>query len=263
MKTRTNQPLEIIVVKNIEQLTDAQCDELQCGDIIVKQTGEQKHAYKVAYKKDDEMALVYCDYHNVEEVYYEKNSTGWHWVSTEINPIDKYQNVEEAQSGTIVSALGLDSNGKLVKETISGSEVVAYEGVSLLPTDVVFEDWTLHRAIKDGDILWVVFSGVIVNNGSETIGGGELPIFSLSLPTDILSKIYRVDGTTCNNNYNSSSAVLYDNGYESGSRQTVYIRSQQANELKVIVNSSGNFTSGSTRIWNVRIPIFLDIGTVE
>lgn len=77
-------------VDNIEAIDQNICETLQCGDIVIK-VGENghKHAYKVAYKSDDEMSLVYTDHENVEEIYYEKGNDGWAKQAKDISPIDK------------------------------------------------------------------------------------------------------------------------------------------------------------------------------
>ena len=61
--------VNVIHVTNIKEITSAQCEELEPGDMVIKETGDESHTYLVVYRKDDEMSLVYCDYHNIEEVY--------------------------------------------------------------------------------------------------------------------------------------------------------------------------------------------------
>ena len=68
---------------SITQLTDEQIDSLKAGDTVIKGAGDKKHAYVVAYKKDDEMSLVYADHENIEEVYYEKQGGTWTYVQTD------------------------------------------------------------------------------------------------------------------------------------------------------------------------------------
>lgn len=99
MKTRSNMPLFVVECSDIKALSNSQIDLLRCGDYLVKKTGKQEHSYKVVYKQDDEMSLVYCDYHNIEEVYYEKNAQGnWVWVSTEIKNLDNVPSVSDVNT---------------------------------------------------------------------------------------------------------------------------------------------------------------------
>lgn len=77
-------------VANIKTLTNEQIDSLNCGDIVVKSENGSDHAYIVAYKKSDEMSLVYCDHENIEEVYYEKSGSNWAWVVTDNFSLKNY-----------------------------------------------------------------------------------------------------------------------------------------------------------------------------
>lgn len=76
----------IVKVTDIAALTADMLDALRPGDIVVKQTGTQEHSYRVAYKDATvgEFALVYSDYHTVEEVYYDKTGGDWAYITTEI-----------------------------------------------------------------------------------------------------------------------------------------------------------------------------------
>lgn len=76
-----------ITVDDIQNIPASKLDLLKAGDIVIKTTGEQTHAYTVAYKKDDEASLVYADHENIEEVYYEKQSGVWTYVQTDNMPL--------------------------------------------------------------------------------------------------------------------------------------------------------------------------------
>ena len=65
-------------------------DDLKCGDIVIKNEDGSKHAYLVVYKKSNEIALVYADYHTIEEIYYEKEGENWNFVSKEIFNLKNY-----------------------------------------------------------------------------------------------------------------------------------------------------------------------------
>lgn len=79
MKTRTNQPIELFSTDDIEHLSDSVLNELKCGDIITKQTGNMKHTYVVSYKEEKHgICLSYfaCGY--LETISYDY--TDGHWV---------------------------------------------------------------------------------------------------------------------------------------------------------------------------------------
>ena len=139
-----------------------------------------------------------------------------------------------------------------------GSDVVSYEGTSLLATDVVFEDWTLHRAIKDGNVLWIVLSGNIKNNSASSIT--PLEIFTITLPSDISSKIYRRDGSTCNNAYTSNEFVLSMRGVQNSADKQFDLDSPSANTLILSLSGGSAIASGSYANFQIRIPLFLEIG---
>ena len=188
-------------------------------------------------------------------------------IQIEISTEDKSYSVIDYSSvvgnptfdGSEIALTGIEIAGQQYK--VGGSEVLAYEGTSLLPTDVVFENWTLHRAIKDGNILWIVLSGEVKNNGSDTATVNNY--FSITLNTDISSKIYRQDGTTCNNAKSSNNRILRFNGMSGDNSTTFDLNSDSANVIYVRSRSNVGLGAGDSMILDVRIPIFLDIGTVQ
>lgn len=116
-------------VDNIEQLSDAECNMLRCGDVLLKKTANQRHAYRVSYKENGVgMCLTYVDCENAETIAYDY--TDGHWVfnskdvtslgghtDAEIKALAKAE-VESASAGTIADSLGLDASGNLVKGSI-------------------------------------------------------------------------------------------------------------------------------------------------
>ena len=82
-------------ITNIKALTNVQINSLKAGDTVIKTTGDQTHSYVVAYKKDDEMSLVYTDCWTVEEVYYEKQGNNWTYIQTDVfKPEDYYTKIQ-------------------------------------------------------------------------------------------------------------------------------------------------------------------------
>ena len=62
-------------------------DKVKAGDIVVKHTGQERHAYMVTYWRSDEILLVYCDHQNVEGLYFEKHEGVWSLVAKDITHI--------------------------------------------------------------------------------------------------------------------------------------------------------------------------------
>lgn len=78
---------KILEVSNIKGLTNAQCEALRAGDIVVKVDGTGKHAYKVSFKTTTGLCMTYADCENVETVAYEKSGDNWAWDSTDVTGI--------------------------------------------------------------------------------------------------------------------------------------------------------------------------------
>ena len=75
-------------ITDITKLTDGQCDALECGDILVKNTGNEKHSYRVSYKQDKHgLCLTYSDASVVETVSYDYTEGHWVYNSTDSTPI--------------------------------------------------------------------------------------------------------------------------------------------------------------------------------
>lgn len=75
-------------IDNITELTTEQLNNLKCGDVIVKITGEQRHAYIVSYKEDEEgICLTYTDASVVETVSYDYTDGEWIYNSTDVTNI--------------------------------------------------------------------------------------------------------------------------------------------------------------------------------
>ena len=187
----------------------------------------------------------------------------WHHLKGRkitVDDITSWKPVEgNASSGKVLTADG-DGGAAWAAIPAQDDEVIAYEGTSLLPTDVVFENWTLHRAIKDGNILWIVGTGVIKNNSDSMAYVAGL--FNITLPTEISSKIYRKDGTTTNNAYSSSGDIAYIIGIKDTNTVRYTLSANTINVIE-IYSSSISLASAGTVEFDFRFPIFLDIGTVQ
>ena len=96
MKTRTNQPIVLPSTADIEHLSDTFIDQLKCGDIIIKKTGEQTHSYRVSYKQEKHgICLTYVDCGYMETISYDY--TDGHWV---FNSKDVCQVASKSETGT-------------------------------------------------------------------------------------------------------------------------------------------------------------------
>lgn len=75
-----------VEVEDITAVSADVLDSLECGDVVVKKTGNQRHAYLVSYKGDgagEGMCLTYTDASVVETVSYDRTDEGWAYNSTD------------------------------------------------------------------------------------------------------------------------------------------------------------------------------------
>ena len=79
-----------IKTSNITTLSTKDINKLKAGDIVLKKTGNQKHAYIVSYKEDNQgICLTYTDASVIETVSYDYNTTTkvWTYNSTDITQV--------------------------------------------------------------------------------------------------------------------------------------------------------------------------------
>lgn len=71
-------------ITDMTKLTDDQCNALECGDVVLKKTGNQYHSYRVSYKeKNTGMCLTYVDASVVETISYDYTDGAWVYNSTD------------------------------------------------------------------------------------------------------------------------------------------------------------------------------------
>ena len=73
-------------VTDITAIDGAVLDSMNCGDVVVKITGKQKHSYQVSYKGEgagEGLCLTYVDASVVETVSYDRTESGWAYNSTD------------------------------------------------------------------------------------------------------------------------------------------------------------------------------------
>ena len=175
-----------------------------------------------------------------------------------------------------ISDVSIDKNQVVANPTLAGTEstlesvqigstkykvgasVVGYEGTSDLTAGLEFTDWGLHRAIKDGNILWLVVSSKILNTTSSSLSTTAL--CSITLPSEISSKIYRADGSTINNALTSSEKICNAVGTKGAQASPFFIDSYTANVIKIALNTTLTVSANDYSYVEVRVPIFLDIG---
>lgn len=116
-------------VANVKQLNDKQCELLKAGDLVEKVDNTGKHTYIVTFKKDKVgLCLTYFDASCIETQSYDFTASHWVYNSedkgefksdADIKALAK-EEIESASAGTPVNVIGLDSNGNMIKGSVSG-----------------------------------------------------------------------------------------------------------------------------------------------
>ena len=174
-------------VNNIQALTDEQLDNLKVGDVVQKETENQKHCYIVTYKEEKHgICLSYfaCGY--LETISYDY--TNGHWV---FNSKDVYE-------GATKSELALKANisGQAFTGAISAPSIIEdMEGYSF--TEVEDNGWTKNityaGVVKNGNKLTFVCCGVLTKTDNDAT---QYPIMGkFIIPSDIASKLFPISGT--------------------------------------------------------------------
>lgn len=168
--------------------------------------------------------------------------------------------VPEGTTPTALTGISIQNDGekKFFSIEAGGSEeVVAYEGVLQLPTDVVLTDWTLARAIQDGNILWITLCGQIRNNtqSSQSITN----VYSVLLPSSIGDKIFKADGNPISQ-AGGSNQITQAVGIGGTASKIYNIGCSAVNTIMVGFSSSQSITAGQSYKVDLRIPLFLNIG---
>ena len=130
---------------DIKNLSKSTINKLKCGDIVVKKTGNQKHAYIVTYKEEKQgICLTYIDADCIETVSYDYTNGNWVYNSTDITSMP----VLKAKQDALVS-------GENIK-TIGGQSLLGSGNIDL-------------QAGLSYELIW--------ENPNDTIGTGSQLLF--------------------------------------------------------------------------------------
>ena len=74
--------------EDFTKIPSAVLETIECGDVLVKTTTKQEHAYKVSYKEAATgICLTYADASSVETVSYDYTDGAWVYNSTDTTPL--------------------------------------------------------------------------------------------------------------------------------------------------------------------------------
>lgn len=121
---------------DIRNLSKSTINKLKCGDIVVKKTGNQKHAYIVTYKEEKQgICLTYLDADCIETVSYDYTNGNWVYNSTDITSMA----VLKAKQDALVS-------GENIK-TVNGQSILGSGNVNL--ESVIYS----HKILISGNLV--------------------------------------------------------------------------------------------------------------
>lgn len=73
----------VIRTTDVKKIGNLICDELNCGDVVIKVENDKKQStYQVIYKTDTNLSFCYCDNEKAIIVKYEKVGGVWAWKSS-------------------------------------------------------------------------------------------------------------------------------------------------------------------------------------
>lgn len=140
-----------IKTSDITNLSTKDINKLKAGDIVLKKTGNQKHAYVVSYKEDNQgICLTYTDASVVETVSYDYNTTTKEWI------------YNSKDSTTLVSKSYVDSlmSGALKREIV---ETLPTEDIDINTIYMVLDSEASTQGNVYNEYLYI-------NNTWELIG---------------------------------------------------------------------------------------------
>lgn len=193
---------DVVTVTNIKNISSAIINKLDCGDIVLKKDSSGLHAYIVSFRNATGICLTYTDASVIETQSYDK--VGQNWV---YNSEDKSTLPEFAQSGTIVDALGLDNEGKLVKQKninkTWGGTLPSLQGLNV--GAIVFA-----KACRNGNEINFIFNARLKNETASdiTLGIDELLFTYDELDEDIMEKIFTHNGISLKNETENGSVAM-------------------------------------------------------
>ena len=157
-------------VSNIKQMTNADIENLSCGDVVLKEDASGKHAYLVSFKSDTGLCLTYCDASCVETQSYDKVGDNWQYNSQDLtyiaeprleNIVDKELHKRFIEDDGVATELE-GYTPTFVKWSLSGSHLmlVVAGNIALgttIANNFIFAKFTLPKWIFDK--VYPVWSG--------------------------------------------------------------------------------------------------------
>lgn len=167
-------------VDNISNMSDNDINNLKAGDVVVKKTGNQRHAYIVSYKEDKQgICLTYVDGSGyMETISYDY--TGGHWVynSKDVTQAQTQANVDSrvealVEGGTLDNAKPIYCHPILIRKS-NLSLMLTCLIFNNSPTEfnlTTFKQWIddTTNSLPDNATLRIMISGSFVADNKLAI----------------------------------------------------------------------------------------------
>lgn len=120
-------------VSNIKQLTSQECNNIEKGDIVIKEDSTGGHAYICTFKKDGVgMCLTYTDASCVETISYDYVDGAWVYNSMDLTHLQNYEHLSEDQTGVVIDGtLKVEEDIQVGNTTTAGQGQVTFKNPDL------------------------------------------------------------------------------------------------------------------------------------
>ena len=171
--------IEKMEVSSITSMTKEQLDELQCGDIVAKVTGKQKHCYVVTYKGEgagEGICLSYFAAGYTETVSYDRSGSNWVYNSTDVVEVPSvfYQSV------TIQST-------DWVSDEVELSNPLFQEGNVVIIREDASEGRANYEAVRDAELIGTA------SNGTLTISASTAPAGDIVILITVITSAHELE----------------------------------------------------------------------
>lgn len=207
-------------VTNIEELSDAQLDNLRCGDSVQKITGLQKHNYIVTYKQEKHgICLSYYAAGYLETISYDYVDGHWVFNSKDVTIVGE----SSIQNGLPILSINSNTTPKNIIDFLGN----LYEE----PASSDSKRFSLYGSVSYGSIVIGIVDFYVSNYGSLSF---KITCYGFDVDQHTIKKV----GTS--NDINT--AFTFTTSYEENSASTLYY-CQTSNGDFIYSSKNANITN--------------------
>lgn len=190
------------IVDDVKSISDDILNQLKCGDVVIKKTGNQYHAYIVTFKNDTGICLTYMDASVIETQSYDKVDDSWVYNSEDKSVLPV--NVEDASFKPVyIHPINIANPNMYL-----GCFIFNNSNEALDTKDKLYAYMRLiQESLGEGN------TARFPSTGSFTNEGGQFVAYSIEVPNQSSIKVYgrsTIDGTASSLEISSSSFSCFD-----------------------------------------------------